>query len=227
MMDKARMSDEELFRQALIEAFARKIEQELRECKESPECSAEHIRKMESIIEGVKKSEKRKSKRKFIISLIAAAALLLSACTVYAYRGKIRNFVEKVYANYIEVTYTDGENLPENEEILESYTLGYIPEGYELVDESKTVLLARQKWTNSKDDLLIFEQGELDNSSYQLDSEQGETIFLICENMKIYYRNMEVHTYMWNDGEVSFKILSTNQLTEDVLEQIIRGIKKT
>ena len=221
------MSNKELFRQALIEVFNQKFEQELRECEESPECSAEHIRKMEAIIENVKKSDRRKAKLKFILPLVAAAALLLSACTVYAYRGKIRDFIEKVYDNYIEVTYTDGENLPENEAVLGNYTLGYIPEGYELVEESNTLLLAKQKWMSSEDEILIFEQGILDNSSYQLDSEQGETIFLICENVEVYYRNIEIHTYMWNDGDFSFKILSTKQLTEDSLEQIVLGIKKT
>ena len=108
-MEKTRMNktDKMLFRQALIEAFVRKYERELNECQETAVCSEAHTRRMNEIISQSAQRERRKDHRKWIVALLVAAALLLTACSVYAYQDEIRSFIEKVYEDYIKVTYDD------------------------------------------------------------------------------------------------------------------------
>lgn len=219
-MDK---TERELFGRALNEALSRKYERELAECQETAQCSEAHIQRMNEIIGQSARAERRKGRRKWIVALLVAAALLLTACTVYAYHEELRTFIERVHDSHIQVTYDHETDAPSADMLAENYMLSYVPDGYVLTGELYLSTLSRCAWENSEGEYIKFEQCVLDSTNFALDVMLGETTVISCENFDVYCRSSDTYTYIWNDGIYSFKIKSSVPLTEDVLICIIEG----
>lgn len=218
-------AEKELFRRALTEAFVRKYEHELAECQETAQCSDEHLRHMNEIISRSAKADRRKDRRKWIVALLVAAALLLTACTVYAYHAEIRDFIEKVYEKYILITFGDSSSAPEVKKIAEKYMLGYVPEGYELVKDDCFPDMHEMEWQDAEGNYLLIQQGNLYSSSYVLDSESGESSVIPCGQFNVYYRKSTVHTYIWNNGTYSFLMVSSLPLSTDTLSRMVTSMR--
>lgn len=221
-MDKA---ERELFRRALAEAFVRKYERELAECQETAQCSDEHLRRMNEIISQSARAERRKDRRKWVVALLVAAALLLTACTVYAYHEEIRDYIEKIFHSHITITYveeTDGEAAATLDV---KYTLSYVPDGFVLSEEQHWLSQSKYVWENTEGHWLTFEQCVLDSANYGLDAVTGETMAILCDEYDVYYRETKVHSYIWNNGLYSFKITSDFSLSKDELVNIIDGLQ--
>lgn len=226
-MEKTRMNktDKMLFRQALTEAFVRKYERELNECQETAVCSEAHTRRMNEIINQSAQRERRKDRRKWIVALLVAAALLLTACSVYAYQNEIRSFIEKVYEDYIKVTYNSGEEIPNSIKVFEHYSLTYVPEDYILTVELYLPTLSRCEWKNAEGQSIKFEQSAVEKANFMLDVEIGETTIISCDKYDVYCRSSDNYTYIWNDGAYSFKITSSVFLVEETLVHMIESIQ--
>ena len=225
MMEKVNRTDRELFRRALTEAFIRKFDRELEDCPFDGTCSDQHVRAMEAIVADGIKAEQIKKRKTWIVALLVAAAVLMTACTVYAYRGEIRDFIEKVYEERIRVTYYDADEEPKADIITEFYTLGYVPKGYVLESENCLPVMSKIKWVNEQGDYIILEQHLLDGSNYSMDTENGQTSVIICGEFEVYCLNAEVSNYMWNDGIYAYKIRSSEIISDDELAQIISGLQ--
>lgn len=225
-MEKTRMNktDEGMLRQAFTEAFVRKYEGILSECGETAACSEAHTRRMQEILIQSEQRARRKDRRKWIAALLVAAALLLSACSVYAYHDEIRSFIEKVYEDHIKVTYDNGNEGDEAKKISEYYTLGYIPDGYALTMELRLPVSMKLEWENAEGRYLIFEQRVLDGTNYGLDGEVGETKVIVCGEYSVYCRSGNICTYIWNDGNYSLKITTPEALSEEDLTRIIESV---
>ena len=225
MMEKVNRTDRELFRRALTEAFIRKFDRELADCPFSADCSDQHVSRMEAIMtDGLKAIQSRKRKS-WVVALLVAAALLLTACTVYAYRGEIRDFIEKVYEERIRVSFYDAEVEIEGGVITEFYTLGYVPEGYVLESEQRYPRVNRSKWINQQGDYLTFEQHVLDGSNYSMDSEYGQVSVIGFGEIKVYCLLSDISFYTWNDGMYAYKIYSPDEISNDELTRMISELK--
>ena len=218
-------TDKMLFRQALTEAFVRKYERELNECQETAVCSEAHTRRMNEIISQSAQRECRRDRRKWIVALLVAAALLLTACSVYAYHDKIRSFIEKVYDDYIKVTYNSGEEIPNAGKLADKYSLSYVPEGYVLTKELYLPSVNKYEWSNAEGQYIIFEHCAIDNTDFMVDTEIEKTTVISYDNYDVYYQASDIHTYIWNDGTYSFKIKSSVFIVEDMLICIIEGVQ--
>ena len=223
---KKNMSEERaLFRRALCEGLARKYEEALAAYPEPIPCSEEHLRKMTAIIESHAKSVKQaKYKRRLTALLLAAALLLLTACAAYAYRGEIKEILVKMREKYICLIYDEEEAMP-NKSIAQYYTLEYVPEGYELAEKLRLASVYGVTWRNADGDYLIYEQTVWDGTSYFIDNEIGNTSIITCETTEVYYRNTQLHTYIWNDGTYSFVLSTSQPLVNDELKMILNGMK--
>ena len=224
-MEKVSQADRDLFRKAVTEAFVRKFERELEDCPFSADCSDQHVSRMEAIItDGLKAIQSRKRKS-WVVALLVAAALLLTACTVYAYRGEIRDFIEKVYEERIRVSYYDAEQEPVIDRITEFYTLGYVPEGYVLESEQRFPFANKCKWVNQRGDYVTFEQHILDGSNFTLDSENGKANAITFEDIEVYCLIADISCYTWNDGVYVYKISSSWNLSDEELTHMILELK--
>ena len=224
-MDQVSREERDLFRQAVTEAFIRKFDRELEDCPFDGTCSVEHVSRMEAIMtDGLKAIQSRKRKS-WVVALLVAAALLLTACTVYAYRGEIRDFIEKIYEERIRVSFYDAEEEIEGDVITEFYTLGYVPEGYVLESEQRYPAANICNWKNQLGDFIIFEQYPLDGFNSSMDSEYGETSVITCGEFEVYFLISDVPSYTWNDGTYAYQIRFSKNVSTDELTQIISEIQ--
>ena len=223
-MKKKDLSEERaLFCQALREGLARKFEAELAQCPETIQCSEEHLRKMNEIIEGHARAVRlARLKRRIAAAMVAAALLVLTACAAYVYRREIKKLFVKVYETSIELFY-DDEAMPDKM-ISEYYTLSYVPEGYELTEKVRLPSAGSETWNTADGEFIILQQFVWDGASYSIDSETGETSIITHGTIEIYYRGTQLHTYVWNNGTYSFMLSTSAMLTNDEIGLIIDGL---
>ena len=222
-------NDRMLLRQALTQAFTEKFEEELAGCGMTAACSEEHTRRMEALIRRYARAERRKTAGKWIAAILVAAALLLTVITVGAHYKEIKAFFEKIYEEYIHLTFDSGEQVPENVVLDKRYTLGYVPEGYTLQQAQTAGQTNYYQWKNAEREYIVFEQYEILHFSVFLDSEDGETTTIHCSGTEVYCR---VHgtgacKYIWNDGEYAYTLATSKALPEDILNRILSGIRAT
>ena len=86
-------TNEELFKQALIDGVNMRIDRELANCEEDVVFSRRHMRAMRRIIKG--KEPLKPISNKMVVILVAAAVLLLASCAII-YRDQIRDFITDV-----------------------------------------------------------------------------------------------------------------------------------
>ena len=223
-MDK---TDRELFGQALAEALAERFEEELAACEESAVCSEDHYRKMQEIICPSARVPKRKFSRKSLLAIIIAAALLLTGCAAYICRNEIRDFVEDAYEKFVRLTYCENYK-KSSAKICEVYKLTYVPEGYELVEETNNPIDIFYRFENEKGEFLTFQQDVLDKTNSGLDAENDNTKLYEFGKLKIYCRILDTSShYIWNDGEYALYLTSSTLLDETELETIMLGVSTT
>ena len=223
-MERVRKEDRELLRQALVEVLAEKYNDELAAAPEITGWSDSHQKAMERIIRQAAVEERKKAHRRWLVAILVAAALLLTACAAYVHRGEIRAFVEKVYDTYIHVAYHEGDEAEDNKKLEEFYTLGYVPEGYELVECVRTRAVNQCKWVTSEGNYFVFEQHDLSGVDYMVNSEFGEINVVICGEYEVYGQVAGAATYIWNDGQYAYKIKSSVAISDDTLNEMVNGL---
>ena len=214
-------TNQELFKQALVEGVNRRIDREIAACDEEIAYSRRHIRNMVRIVNG--KEIKKPLNRKMIAILVAAAILLLAGCAI-VYRNEIRGFISKVYNSFVELRFDKGEQ--ESRAIDEIYELTYVPEGYGLIEENITRMGVQYKFTNEEAKFIKFIQQPLDSSSFAVDVEHGDNNIINIDKYEIYYQQTDgIYCYVWNDGKYALKLNSKEELSYEMLEAIINGIR--
>ena len=216
-------SDLELFKEALTEGLSIRFQNEVDNFEGELVISERHERAMRTIFAGVQvRPFVWPSARAKIAAAAVAATLLLASCAA-AYRDEIRDFIETIYEDYINVDFKNSDEAPQH--IEEYYELTYIPEGYYIKDTIQSDLSNRYILENNQGDKIVFVQIVLNRTS-NLDSEQGEQYMLYIDGKEIYCRAYDTGcSYIWNDGRYSLSIDSISRIDEDTLEKIIEGIK--
>lgn len=216
-----------LLRDALIEAMLREFDRDMEKCEESPICSPEHYKKMSEIVGfDVTKPRRnpRMSVRKKVIIFIIAAALALTGCVAVFYR-QIGNFMEKFYKDHIEVWFDNEEANEPPQEIEDVYTLTYVPEGFELVEQKENKIAVIYIFSKENGETFIFNQFLIENLNQMLDIEEGYTYIMIKDNLSIYFKNINnVNLYKWNNKQYAFSICTRCTLSEFEIKKIIDGL---
>lgn len=215
-----------LFQQALWEATGNVYDRELAECTEDAKCSRRHYARMRRIL-GVAvlpaTSRKMKIKRRVIAALVAAV-LLLTGCTVYAYREEIRAFIETIFDDHIEVKYNNGEDTTSLDAISEYYTLGYVPEGYELTKTYQRPIYVKYEWTNSDGAYITLEQCHVDSGLFVMDNTLGDWEIVQIGNYNVYHRVSDAYYYLWNDGVYAYRLTVSELWEEQALRDMIENL---
>ena len=218
------INQRDILKNALLQAMSQKYEDELSKIdnKKNITCSKKHYLKLSSIF-GFNVSNNKKFSRRILVGILIAA-LLLTGCTVYAYRNEIKSFFVKIYETHIRVTYDTDSNSTMGEDIIKPYQAAYIPDGYELVNQSKTPLDVFYEWQDSTGNIISLQQRLFDGADFYFDAEHGATEIINYEQYKIYCRRFDDSCYyIWNDGNYALTLNSTIQLSNDELFKIIKG----
>ena len=216
-------TDLELFKQALSEGLNLRIQSGITSCAEKLICSKEHRAAMAEILGGTyKKPLTWSSTRTKIAAILVAAMMLLAGCTVL-YKDEIRDFIEHIYEEYIEISFSDGKY---NDRITQIYELTYVPEGYELNDSYSSATKVRYVFSNQQGDELIFSQSPL-NTSYGYNNEGDySSKVIIINDYAVYCIKTDInYTYLWNNGKHSMQISTNTAISTEELRLIIEGIQ--
>ena len=220
-------SGKEIFSRAVIDGFEEKYREGLAvSASESGEFSRTHARRMSSIIGSKVKyvADKHTRIKRAALAALIAAALLLAGCAAIVYKEQIGNFFVEIHDTYIKGDFNKDEN--ENNQIIEEYyTLTYVPEGYELVEEHSNAFWAHSVWKNDKEKSIIFDQSPINSGKYTIDGENGFTDTYILGENTVYCRIIdETYYYIWNNEKYAFSLYSDTKINEEEIIQIIDGI---
>ena len=143
---------------------------------------------------------------------------------VYAIREPITEFFLNVKERFSEVLFNteDIEKAPTAIDTV--YTLGYVPEGYELAETSITEHKVNFVWENQDGEYIEFVQYILKNTS-TIDTENSDYIVIDLNGTKVLCcKKQEIKLYFWNIGEYAFSLKVTTPMTNDDFIQIIESL---
>ena len=219
-MDKYR-EDRELLVKAFEEAICNQFDKVIAESKATGECSEQHKARMKAIIEEANAAQTKRINRTKLIAALVAAALLLTGCTLYVLRNKIKCFIEYIYGTHVCV---EKDNEPRMGYITEVYSLSYVPEGYVLIEEQINIAHLFYCWENSCGKWMKFIQEPLEGKFFA-DINEGYSEILEYADIIIYYRKSEeAHNYCWHNETSGFYLISSEEITKDELIKILNGI---
>ncbi|MBQ2989340.1 MAG: DUF4367 domain-containing protein [Clostridia bacterium] len=231
-----RKIDEELLNSeqadmTLVNEYFRQI----RELDGMPETSEEELKsELQLLYKKAGLQQKRKSPwmfrtvgRRVASVLIVIGLFSVVSASVYAARAPMVQFLSKTYDKYIEFFFgqSDVEKSPSTIETI--YTLGLVPEGYELDSQSfekeSTVIV----WQNKDGNSIELRQYTLD-MMLTLDNEEADLDSFNIDNFSILFKEKYgMKTYFWNTNDYQFRlhIIDDGISTEDGIE-LIRSVVK-
>ncbi len=215
----------ELFKKAVAQGFSNRFQRETELCPANAKASKKGKRIAKRIAySGCTPAEARAHyvKTRYLIALIAVAALLLSSCAVYAYRVEIKSFIEDAFDGHIRLSHED-ENT--DVKIEQFYTITEIPSGYTLKEGVETPTFAYYLWENSNKHIIKFEQYAVRSAFSILDTENGNIDILDYNGLEIAHeKNDEKDIYTWNNNTYVF-IVSLTQGVDVELFDLIGSVK--
>lgn len=216
-MDKT--TNQELFKQALVEGVNRRLDREISACDENIAYSRRHIKNMERIVKG--KTPKKPINKK-IVAILVAAAILLASCAII-YRNEIREFFTDLSEYFVKIKFEDGENFSQN--IEDIYELTYVPDRYALETQVINRMVVQYKFTNEDGESIKFIQQSLDASNFYVDIENSDNVIIEIGEYTVYSRKTNgTYYYLWNDGKYALHVYSIMELSDSELMLIINGV---
>lgn len=195
---------------------------------ESAEYSLSHYGKMKKII-GARPTPcaSIRRKRSRIAAVLVAATMLIAlvGCTAAVYKQQIGDFFTVIFDEHIKGSFSEETDV-NNQFIDEYYTLTYVPEGFEIVDEHLGNLCARYIWENENGEQLIFEQSPINSADYFIDNESGTTEVIEAGKYAVYFRSIEgTYRCIWNNEKYAFALYFDREISEKEIVEIIGEIK--
>ena len=216
-------AEKRLFGQALADVISKKLEEELRECKETAACSRAHSRYVKYTVKYGEAPKVRKISKR-TLALIIAAALLLTGCAVLA-RDQIAGFFMTILETRNELeSPMDVTEYPKT--IEEKRIPQVLPEGYELVEEVFTGRTLDMTWKNETGELLVYSQMPHEAFHMGTDNEHSQFAEIeICGYTVLFITQNGVNSrYVWMDDYVYY-FFSSKGLTHQEIEIIIQNVK--
>lgn len=218
------MTNKEMFKQAVSEGLLLRIDQDTA-CGENIICSDGYYRKLSETFgfEVTRPNMKRKALRRTVVAILIAAALLLAGCVAVVYREQIGNFFVNTYDTYIKGYFVSNDE-EKGDNIEEYYTLTYVPEGYELVDENRIVDMAISTWEAQDGDQLIFEQALINSGLYFIDNQNSNLEIIETERYTVYIRKVNGnYCCFWSDSNYAFTLFLVHETSMQEIEMIVKG----
>lgn len=192
--------------------------------------SKKYQKMMNRMLSGKQKnhSEFLNTSWKRVAAFIVAFAMVLGcSMTVKAFREPVVGFFTNIYEKIIEIFFDDDDIAKAPSEIETVYTLGYVPEGYEME------VYYINEYRNFSRIVFSNEENEIELSQYTLDSKTG----LDNENANykcIYIDDMKVamiekytqRCLYWNTDEYAFSLIVDTKVSEDECIAIIQSISE-
>ena len=214
------------------------VDEYLRQLKELDGMSATSEEKLDEELRLLYEKADQKKQRKTYFAfctvgrrvaavLIVVGLFSMLSVVICAARSPYVQALFEKYDKYIEIFFdpSDIENAPS--EIETVYTLGYVPEGYELKSQSVDAYSVSFCWSANGFRSIEFEQYILDGK-IQVDHEQSEILRIEEDGIYIYCKEAYgLKSYYWNTNEYQFRLYIEDEdiSTEEGIE-LVRSIVK-
>ena len=143
---------------------------------------------------------------------------------IYAARTPIVEFFLNVKEKLTEVFFNEKDINQAPEMIETVYTLGYVPEGYELSKVDITDSKVNFIWTNPNETYIHFSQSKLRDMSI-IDTENSNYAIIYIGNRKIlYFEKFETKTYFWNTDKYAFSLRITAPISNNEINLLIESL---
>ena len=159
---------------------------------------------------------------------IAAALLIAFSCsmTVKAIREPVVEFFVNIYEKFVEIIFGEDDIAKAPDTIETVYTLGFIPDEYEvdrfIIDDSATSML----WRNAQGDMIVLSQGVLEGS-FTVDVEKSDFDIIDWNGIRIAYtEKYGIKSFFWNSEEYEFSLTISSNISEEEALALIESLKK-
>ena len=225
MSEKKYKLDEELLRQAFLEAANQ--EREEYEAMESPlgEGSEAHQRKMERLIRS-----RRRGWWKYVntaakrAAVIVAALLVLCSCamSVKAIREPVIRAIVYVYETFTSLFFECEED--EDTAPLKPCTLQTVPEGYVEKEKLMNEAMVRVFWENDQGQWIRLQQTPKESHAVVLDNESAEMKVHTVRGLQLYIQvSKSTEAWNWVEGNSAFYLVFPTELHDEFMEQMKAG----
>ena len=151
-----------------------------------------------------------------IAAIIAVIVMFTGLMSVSASRQKIIEFIETVFPKYTQVELSE-ESAPTPETIETAYTLGYVPDGYKLVQYDRDVNGVFAIWKNLSGDEIVFIQNLLDGN-VSIDNEHECTQVMINDYKGYLTKRNTMCQLDWTDGNYWYSISVPISEKDNIIE---------
>ena len=160
---------------------------------------------------------------------IAAAMLIAFGCsmTVKAVREPVVEFFTNFYEKLVEIFFGEDDIAKAPNTIETVYTLGFIPDGYEMDRFFIGRDTTNMTWKNENGDRLVLSQGIL-KGSFIMDTEESNYHHIIEWNNKKIACTEKYGTkyFFWNSDEYEFSLIISSNISEEEAIALIDSLKK-
>ncbi len=158
--------------------------------------------------------------------LLVIGLVSIFSVSVYAAREPIAQCLSRAYDKYVELFFdpSDIEKSPSTIETV--YTLGLVPEGYELYLQSAEIKNTVFIWRNKNGGSIELTQNTLE-ATYTIDTEDTEQISFSDELQVFFKKKFETKTYFWNTNEYQFWLyIEDDDISAEDGMELIRSMIK-
>ena len=189
--------------------------------------SPAYIKRMERLMKWQKRScwkyVNTVGKRIAMIAVVIALAFGLSM-SVSAVREPVVKFFVHIYERFVEFFYDDDVVTKAPDTIETVYTLGYVPEGYELESCNIADIVTRMVWVNDAGEKIVFSQKVL-TANDLIDYENADYEIVYLKETKILFvRKNNKKSYYWNSEEYFFTLIFPIEMSEEGCSASIESI---
>lgn len=225
-------SNEEKLKAAVLLA-AQRDGQELIDADNTEPCEPASPEARARLFAAIENNKKKPSKerhwysptaKKVAIAIASVIILLVMIpSTTEAGRKWITELVGKVFPSFTEFFLSDSEKVPNHE--VKRYTLGYVPNGFQLIFEEYSTAGNTSMYRN-EDDLVIHFEVFASSGVIQIDTENAdriETVYIQDEEGTLIVRD-GITTIIWSADELCF--LVDGNIEETELVKIANSVEK-
>lgn len=157
----------------------------------------------------------------FVLAITLTFALSMSVAAV---REPVVEFFVNVYEKFVEFFYDEDDIAKAPDTIETVYTLGYVPEGYELEKVIVEECATKMVWKNSTDNRITFSQKLLSLNDL-LDNEFSNYETFVFNDMKIaYIRKNNIIVCVWNSYNYSYALSVPEEISIEECILLIESV---
>ena len=166
--------------------------------------------------------------KKFVAAILVAIFLL--AVTACAAIEPIREFFIEVFDEYIRVEVDNPDASENKEEVLPktievAYSITNIPDGFVLVDDSRSIISIASFWINDDGSVLIFEQNTLEGNEITMDGDNAEYGEIIIEGRTVFRLYSDgMYVLMWKEHGYLFSISCSDTIPWETVVDMVTGL---